>query len=79
MSPLRYFTLMVKRAERARRNDERRERHDCQREYERAMDAVIVRFIAGDKVPQADIENLQRWAAVRERILKDRQTSRKTV
>lgn len=79
MSPLRYFTLMVKRAERARRNDERRERHDCEREYERAMDAVIVRFIAGDKVPQADIENLQRWAAVRERILKDRQTSRKTV
>lgn len=79
MSPLRYFTLMVKRAERARRNDERRERHDCEREYERAMDAVIVRFIAGDKVPQADIENLQRWAAVRERILKARQTSRKTV
>lgn len=79
MSPIRYFMLAVKRAERARRNEERRERHDCEREYSRAMDAVIVRFIAGDKVPQADIENLQRWAAVRERILKARQTNRKTV
>lgn len=79
MSPLRYFTLMVKRAERARRNDERRERHDCEREYERAMDAVVVRFIAGELVPQSDIENLQRWSIAREKFRRERQASRKTV
>lgn len=79
MSPLRYFMLAVKRAERARRNEERRERHDCEREYERAMDAVIVRFIAGELVPQSDIENLQRWSMAREKFRRERRESRKPV
>lgn len=79
MSPARYFMLIVRRQERAIRNEERRYRHACEIGYQRAMDKVVEKFLSGQQATVEDLRMLNYWALRQEEIVRYPRRVRKPV